>query len=236
MKYKIQILILLIFNLGFCQSQNKDEWMEKRNKMVEEQIKARGINDKDVLHAMRTVERHKFVPEPDAKNAYQDRPLPIGYGQTISQPYIVALMTQSLNLEKEDRILEIGTGSGYQAAVLAEIVDSVFTIEIVDELASRTKQLFNGLGYKNVYVRSGDGFKGWPEKEPFDAIIVTCAPSQIPKHLQNQLAEGGRMIIPVGEKFYQELVLLRKKNGKISRESVVPVRFVPMVDEKGNLY
>ena len=236
MKCTITILILLGFNLALCQSPVKDEWMEKRDKMVEEQILARGIYDKDVLKAMNSVERHKFVPGPEMKNAYQDRPLPIGYGQTISQPYIVALMTQELNLRKEDRILEIGTGSGYQAAVLAEIVDSVFTIEIVDELASGTKQLFEKLGYKNIYAKSGDGFKGWPEKAPFDAIIVTCAPTQIPVPLQIQLAEGGRMIIPVGERFFQELVLLKKKNGKIKRESVVPVRFVPMVDEHGNPY
>jgi protein-L-isoaspartate(D-aspartate) O-methyltransferase len=168
--------------------------------------------------------------------AYEDYPLPIEEGQTISQPYIVAFMTEALDLRTTDKVLEIGTGSGYQAAILAEICDSVFTIEIFEKLGKKAKNLFAELGYKNISCKIDDGYKGWPEHAHFDAIIVTCSPTKIPEPLKEQLAEGGRMIIPVGDSPYQNLVLLRKKNGKIKQEKVLPVRFVPMIDEKGRKY
>jgi protein-L-isoaspartate(D-aspartate) O-methyltransferase len=226
-------MVLLNFDL-FCQN-NMDFDRERRN-MIKYQIENRGINDEKVLKAFEKVERHKFVPEEYKDNAYEDRPLPIGWGQTISQPYIVAFMTDILELTPEDRILEIGTGSGYQAAILAQLCDSVFTIEIVEPLGKRAKETLKSVGYDNVYVKIGDGFKGWPEKSPFDAIIVTCAPEDIPEPLQNQLAEGGRMIIPVGDYGRQEMILMRKIKGKIKKEAVLDVAFVPMVDEKGKRY
>lgn len=186
---------------------------------------------------MRKVERHLFVPQSQVTYAYQDRPLEIGYGQTISQPFIVAFMTQVVGLEKTSKVLEIGTGSGYQAAILAEICDSVFTIEIVPQLAERADSLLKILMYNNVKVKTGDGYKGWPESAEYDAIIVTCAPAHIPEALKQQLAEGGRMIIPVGETHaVQELVLLRKKNGKLIEKSILPVRFVPMINEEYKPY
>ena len=204
--------------------------------MVATQIIARGISDEQVLQAMRTVERHLFVPPDLAARAYDDGPLAIGFGQTISQPYIVAFMTEMLNLDSTDRVLEIGTGSGYQAAILAEICQSVYSIEIVPQLGSKAKNLLSVLGYENIFIRVGDGYQGWPESAPFDAIIVTCAPTHVPLSLQDQLREGGRMIIPVGEKYVQELVLLEKKGGKLKQKSVLPVLFVPMVDEEGKPY
>ena len=204
--------------------------------MVETQIEARGIEDKKVLDAFREVERHKFVLPQYLPYAYADSPLPIGQGQTISQPYIVAYMTEALDLQKTDKVLEIGTGSGYQAAILAEICDSVFTIEIFEKLAEKAQQLFNQLGYDNIVSKVGDGYKGWPEYAPFDGIIVTCAPTEIPTPLQQQLAEGGRMIIPVGDDPVQNLVLMVKKRGKIRKQSVLPVRFVPMIDPDGQKY
>lgn len=199
--------------------------------MVALQIAGRGIENAAVLDAMRSVERHRFVPEYYRDEAYNDYPLPIGEGQTISQPYIVALMTELLALKKDDKVLEIGTGSGYQAAVLAEIVDSVFTIEIVEPLCERAAAILDSLEYDNVSVGCGDGYKGWPEKAPFDAVIVTCAPEDIPEPLVEQLAEGGRMVIPVGDESYQELVLLEKQKGKLERTAIIPVRFVPMTRE-----
>lgn len=204
--------------------------------MVETQIEARGIEDKKVLDAFREVERHKFVLPQYIPYAYADSPLPIGQGQTISQPYIVAYMTEALDLQKTDKVLEIGTGSGYQAAILAEICDSVFTIEIFEKLGEKAQQIFNELGYDNIISKVGDGYKGWPEYAPFDGIIVTCAPTEIPEPLQKQLAEGGRMIIPVGEDPVQNLVLMVKKRGKIRKQSVLPVRFVPMIDPDGQKY
>jgi protein-L-isoaspartate(D-aspartate) O-methyltransferase len=207
-----------------------------REQMINTQLKARGIDDERVLEAFRKVERHKFVLPRYIAMAYRDSPLPIEEGQTISQPYIVAYMTEALNLEKDDKVLEIGTGSGYQAAILAQIVDSVFTIEIFESLGKKAKQLFNQLGYNNIYTKIGDGYKGWPKHAPFDAIIVTAAPSNIPKPLKEQLAEGGRMIIPVGGDDVQELVLLKKRKGKIKQQSVLPVRFVPMISDDGKKY
>ena len=178
---------------------------------------------------MGAVKRHLFVPESLRSKAYDDRPLPIGHGQTISQPYIVALMTEKLDPRKTDRILEIGTGSGYQAAVLAELVDEVYSIEIVEPLGKRAAETLKALDYANVHLRIGDGYQGWPEHAPFDAIIVTCAPEKIPQPLIDQLKEGGRMMIPVGRQFgAQDLYLLEKKDGEILKTAILPVRFVPM--------
>lgn len=204
--------------------------------MVRQQIEARGITDKSLLDAMRKVERHLFVPSDLASRAYADIPLPIGYSQTISQPYIVAFMTEVLNLESSDRVLEVGTGSGYQAAILAEICDTVYTIEIVPELAARAENLLKMLNYDNIKVRKGDGYQGWPEHSPFDAIIVTCSPTHVPEPLVGQLAEGGTMIIPVGEQYNQSLVLMEKRKGRLTQKSVLAVRFVPMVNENQKEY
>jgi protein-L-isoaspartate(D-aspartate) O-methyltransferase len=198
--------------------------------MVEEQLSGygRSITNAQVLRAMPDVPRHELVPEAVKGQAYADTPLPIGYGQTISQPYIVAFMTQSLEPTSTDRVLEIGTGSGYQAAVLAELVAEVYTIEIVENLAKRAAADLARLGYTNVFVRLGDGYKGWPQAGPFDAIIVTCAPEDIPQPLIDQLKDRGRMIIPVGPPAQQELILLSKRDGKLERRAVLPVRFVRM--------
>ncbi|GAA4271577.1 protein-L-isoaspartate(D-aspartate) O-methyltransferase [Aquimarina gracilis] len=201
--------------------------------MVTNQLIARGINDPATLRAMRKVPREAFVPKSIREHAYQDNPLPIGQGQTISQPYIVAFMTQILQLKPNYKVLEIGTGSGYQAAVLAEIVRSVYTIEIVEELGVSAKKVFQKLGYTNVITRIGDGYNGWEEHAPFDAIIVTAGIEEIPQPLLDQLAEGGRMIIPVGPSNQRNLVLVTKKKGKIKTKKVLPVRFVPFVREKG---
>jgi len=207
----------------------ESQMTEKRMKMVDDQIRRRGIRDPRVLAAMEAVPRHRFVPQESAASAYTDGPLSIGFGQTISQPYIVALMTECLDLDSTDSVLEIGTGSGYQAAVLAEIVDHVYTIEIVEPLGREAEERLSDLGYDNVTVRVGDGYLGWPEHAPFDAVIVTAAPPKIPRALVDQLAEGGRMIVPVGEG-YQELILIEKaRGGKITKRSVAAVRFVPMV-------
>lgn len=207
-----------------------------RMHMVKMQLEKRGIQDPKVLAAMLKVERHLFVPEDYAKEAYGDYPLPIGEGQTISQPYIVGFMTEALALKRTDRVLEIGTGSGYQAAILGELCDEVYSIEIVESLGKRAAALLANLGYDQVKVKIGDGYQGWAEHAPFDAIIVTCSPTQIPQPLKEQLAEGGRMIIPVGERRAQELVLLKKEDGYLKREDVLDVRFVPMVDSTGVVY
>lgn len=201
-----------------------------RQKMVETQIKNRGVKDERVLAAMMKVERHLFVPKAYESQAYSDQPLPIGEGQTISQPYIVALMTELLELKGEERVLEIGTGSGYQAAILAELAREVFTIEIIEPLASSAKKLLSELGYRSIEVKAGDGYLGWPEHAPFDAIIVTCAPDHIPKPLIDQLKEGGRLVLPVGT-HSQELKKIVKRSGKIETTDVIPVIFVPMTGE-----
>ena len=195
--------------------------------MVENQIISRGVKDPLVIKAMKTVPRHQFIPKNEAAYAYLDEPRPIGEGQTISQPYIVAFMTEQLRLKPHYRVLEIGTGSGYQAAILAQIVDSVYTIEIIPELAQKAKKIIANLQYENVVVIEGDGYNGWPQKAPFDAIIVTAAPSKIPPPLLEQLKDGGRMVLPVGE-YVQELVVVSKNESGISMENVLPVRFVPM--------
>jgi protein-L-isoaspartate(D-aspartate) O-methyltransferase len=199
----------------------------ERERMVEEQIAARGVHDERVLAALRRVPRHRFVPEDVAAQSYGDHPLPIGHGQTISQPYIVGFMSAALGLDGDEKVLEIGTGSGYQAAVLSELAREVFTIEIIPELGERARSTLAELGLANVHVRVGDGYLGWPEEAPFDAILVTAAPVHVPQPLVDQLALGGRMILPVGDD-RQELVLLRRTEKGIEREEVLPVRFVPM--------
>jgi protein-L-isoaspartate(D-aspartate) O-methyltransferase len=204
-----------------------------RHVMVEEQLVARDIKEPRVLAAMREVPRHEFVPESHRTEAYDDRPLSIGFGQTISQPYIVALMTQQLGLKPTDRVLEIGTGSGYQAAVLARLAAEVYSIEIVEPLAKRAEADLERLGFTNVKVKAGDGYAGWPEAAPFDAVIVTCAPDHVPEPLVSQLKEGGRMIIPVGEEGgVQELYLLEKRGTEVREQAVLPVRFVPMTGQR----
>jgi protein-L-isoaspartate(D-aspartate) O-methyltransferase len=224
----IPILFFSGFTLGLAAE--TEDFARLRNQMVTHQIIARGVADPGVIKAMRKVKRHLFVPKRYQAYSYDDHPLPIGEGQTISQPYIVAFMTEALGLSPRDRVLEIGTGSGYQAAILAELVDKVYTIEIVKILAKRATQTLEKQGYKNIAVKEGDGYKGWPEKAPFDAIIVTCAPENIPGPLVQQLKEGGRMIIPVGKAgSIQRLVTLTKKDGKIKKHGEMFVRFVPMV-------
>ena len=192
------------------------------------------ISNGRVLEALKKVPRHRFVPDELSSDAYADRPLPIGHGQTISQPYIVAFMTEQLDPKPGQKVLEVGSGCGYQTAVLAQLVERVYSIEIVEALAARAKETLRGLGYDNISLATGDGFRGWPEHAPFDAIIVTCAPTEIPRPLIDQLAEGGRMIIPVGaEGERQQLHLLTKKDGELHRKAVLPVRFVPMTGEAG---
>lgn len=205
------------------------DWAEKRAAMVK-QLRAYGSKDERVLKAMSTVWRHKFIPEKYLGVAppYGDNPCPIGYNQTISQPYIVAYMTEKLNIQTGEKVLEIGTGSGYQAAILAELGAEVYSIEIIPQLANHARKALTTEGYEQVQVLTGDGYKGWPEHSPFDSIIVTCAPEDIPQALVNQLKEGGRMILPLGV-YMQRLVILRKKSGRIEKVDDLPVRFVPMV-------
>ncbi len=239
-KAKTYFILILILLMGVCMDDNKDNnsgkekdeefYRKEREKMVEEQIHNRGVKDERVLAAMRKVPRHLFVPVSEREHAYIDSPLPIGEGQTISQPYIVGLMTELLELKPNDKVLEIGTGSGYQAAILAELSKEVYSIEIIESLALRAKDTLNKLGYKNIEIKVGDGYKGWKEKAPFDAIIVTAAPPDIPPPLLEQLKEGGRMVIPLGE-YFQELYVITKKNGEIFKKSIIPVRFVPMTGE-----
>lgn len=200
-----------------------------RERMIEGQLVARNIKNERVLKAMREVPRHLFVPQSQQDRAYEDSPLPIGFGQTISQPYIVAFMTEILDPKPTDKVLEIGTGSGYQAAVLAKLVAEVYSVEIIDDLAQRAQKTLTALGFENVHARSGDGYEGWPEHAPFDAVIVTCAPDKVPQPLVDQLADGGKMIIPVGRATgSQELFLLQKSSGELRQRAVLPVRFVPM--------
>lgn len=227
------LLIITAIMFGFSKNPSPPDsagsYQIERLEMVETQIKRRGVKDQNVLAAMEKVPRHLFVPDNVKKYAYEDEPLPIGQGQTISQPYIVALMTELLELKQSSKVLEIGTGSGYQAAVLAEICDSIYSIEIICELAERADSTLKSLDY-NVSVRCGDGYQGWPETAPFEAIIVTAAPEEVPKPLIDQLDEGGRLVIPVGS-YHQELKLIRKIEGKIKEMNVIPVRFVPMTGE-----
>jgi len=222
------ICFLIAYKPSYSQQKGSAELEKLRHTMVRDQIEQRGVKDRRVLEAMRTVPRHLFVSDISRSEAYEDRPLPIAEGQTISQPYIVGLMTELLGLQGHERVLEVGTGSGYQAAVLAKLCRQVYTIEIIPELAQAAKELLLQLGITNVAVRCADGYAGWPEEAPFDAVIVTCAPAQVPPALIQQLADGGRLVIPVGE-FDQELKLIVKSGSTIQEKTVIPVRFVPMI-------
>jgi len=206
----------------------KDDFDSQREKMVESQIEARGIREKKVLQALRKVPRHLFVPEEMRAYAYHDEPLPIGEGQTISQPYIVAYMTEVLELKEDEKVLEVGTGSGYQTAILAEMVREVYTIEIISSLSLRAQEVLKTLGYTTINFKIGDGTLGWKEFAPYDAILVTAAPSAVPKALGDQLKDSGRMIIPVGSEF-QELVLVNREKKKFREKKLLPVRFVPLI-------
>lgn len=237
LQYYKFFLSVVIYSLTFTWSIScrRDETLKNRDfktlreKMVFEQIENRSISDTAVIQAMKKVERHRFVLNEFQKFAYDDTPLPIGSGQTISQPYIVAYMTEAIHPQKNHKVLEIGTGSGYQAAVLAEIVDSVFTIEIIPELGNRAKQILDSLGYDNVLVKIGDGYNGWTEHAPFDAIVVTAAFDSIPPPLTNQLKEGGKLIMPVGSSHeVQVLKLIEKKDNSLTTKELLPVRFVPL--------
>lgn len=225
--FKLAVLCIIYLFVTFGHSQIN--FRQLRETMIKEQLLARDISDPATLEAMRNVPRHEFVPTNMQPYAYADHPLSIGMGQTISQPYIVAYMTQALNLENHHRVLEVGTGSGYQAAILGQIVDSVYTIEIVEALAFTAKNRLSALGYGNINVRSGDGYLGWPEKGPFDAIIVTAGAEEVPEPLLKQLKEGGSMIIPVGpHNGVRQLLLISNKSGKIKTKAVMAVRFVPL--------
>lgn len=215
---------------AFAWGGGEDVHLQPRRAMVH-QLKLYGITDPAVLGAMQKVERHLFVEPAVKQYAYEDTPLPIGHDQTISQPYIVAYMTEAVGLKAGDRVLEIGTGSGYQAAILSEIVKEVYTVEIIQELAEDAEKRLKALGYLNVNVRHGDGYKGWPEKAPFDAILVTAAPDQAPKKLLEQLTIGGRMVAPIGS-FFQDLYLYTKTERGIEKKKLLPVRFVPMVNQE----
>lgn len=221
--------ILLVFLYFTISNNQQDKFQSDRRQMVEKQIAARGVTDKATLMAMRKVERHRLVPQGQVADAYEDRPLPIGHGQTISQPFIVGYMTEVIRPRPGMKVLEIGTGSGYQAAVLAEIVDEVYTIEIVEPLYKTAKTNLSELGYTNINVKLADGFYGWEEHAPFDAIVVTAASEFIPPPLIEQLKEGGKMVIPVGAPFTaQHLMLIeKKKDGKWNTKNLLPVRFVP---------
>ncbi|MFC2171177.1 protein-L-isoaspartate(D-aspartate) O-methyltransferase [Acidobacteriota bacterium] len=226
------LCLLVLSNCSFVNSTEGDhpsdqEWKQIRNKMVTEQIERRGVKNPLVLDAMRTVARHRFVPESYRRHSYEDRPLPIGSGQTISQPYIVAYMTEMLEIDENSRILEIGTGSGYQAAVLAEIAQEVYSIEIIPGLQKQAAKVHEDLGYKNIHLKVGDGYEGWEEEAPFDGIIVTAAPGDVPEPLKAQLKVGGRLVIPVGT-YYQELLIMTRTEEGFHTQQTIPVRFVPM--------
>lgn len=244
MKEKFPTTLLIFIFIPTLLYSQSDEWVpptfsdyqEERNEMVEEQLIARDISDQEVLDAMRSVPRHLLVPEPIRDRAYNDSPLPIGHRQTISQPYIVAFMTQTLNLEHGDKVLEIGTGSGYQAAVLSHITPNVYTIEIVEVLGKRAKQDLFEMGYTNINLKIGDGYFGWEEHAPYDAIIVTAAPENIPDPLIEQLKPGGTLVIPVGESGQIQTFtkVTKSESGEIKKERLMAVRFVPMTGEAQN--
>ncbi len=218
-------------------AQQTDDYQIRRQRMVDQQLRLRGIEAQAVLAAMAKVPRHRFVPPPLTRQAYEDRPLPIGYGQTISQPFIVAYMSEAARITPGAKVLEIGTGSGYQAAVLAEIAAEVYTVEIVPELARQAERTLRELGYRNVRVRSGDGYQGWPQHAPFDAIVVTAAPERIPQPLIDQLAVHGRLIVPVGTQSEdQRMTVLTRTPGGIIEQKTFPVRFVPLTREKPKEY
>src|SRR5437588_4340730 len=229
-----QCLLAVVLTATGCHQKvnSPSEFAAERQRMVEQQLKPRGIRDERVLAAMAKVPREEFIPENERPQAYADSALPIGHDQTISQPFIVAFMTEQLHPQPTDRVLEIGTGTGYQTAVLAELVKDIYTIEIIEPLAKDASARLARLGYNNAHVKVGDGFQGWPEVAPFDAIIVTCAPDKVPQPLTQQLKEGGRMIIPVGSGIMdQQLYLLEKKNGQLAQRAILPVRFVQMTGE-----
>ena len=226
------LLVVVLVATGCRQKvTSTSEFAAERQKMVQEQLKPRGIHDERVLAAMAKVPREEFVPENLRNKSYWDSALPIGHDQTISQPFIVAFMTEQLRPQPTDRVLEIGTGTGYQTAVLAELVKDVYTIEIIEPLAKDASARLAQLDYNNAHVKVGDGYQGWPEVAPFDAIIVTCAPDKVPQPLTQQLKEGGRIIIPVGNGLDQQLFLLEKKDGQIAQRAILPVRFVQMTGE-----
>jgi protein-L-isoaspartate(D-aspartate) O-methyltransferase len=229
------VCLILIFscsskqkNIPSQQEYQESWWRQKAIQMVENQIIARGVTDRNVIEVMKNTPRHLFVPVDMIEYAYNDNPLPIGWNQTISQPYIVALMTELLNLKGDEKVLEIGTGSGYQAAVLSQLADSCYSVEIVKELAELSSGRLRDMGYNNVIVKWGDGYKGWPGHAPYDAIIITAAPEKIPEELIDQLKTGGRMVVPVGT-LYQNLLLINKTNKGYQKRNIIPVRFVPMV-------
>ena len=235
-KFLILILIVLLVFLCIVIYEHGEEtvaeaYLQKRHNMVEYQLKGRDINDPKVLQAMIVVPRHKFVDQEIIESAYNDSPLPIGEGQTISQPYIVALMTQLLELKGKEKVLEIGTGSGYQSAVLAEIAKEVYTVEIYESLSNKSEKLLKDLGYKNIHFKVGDGYNGWEQYAPYDAIIVTCAPDHVPPSLIRQIKDnGGRIVIPVGGIWMvQTLMKIQKINGEIKSKGIIDVRFVPMI-------
>lgn len=236
----VSLFLILSFFTPLISNLRAKNYQQKRLELVNQKILGssygRKINDSSVIEALKSVPRHKFVPSERRNRAYKNRPLPIGHGQTISQPYIVARMTDLLNLENDDRVLEIGTGSGYQAAILAEITKEVYTIEIIEELHRRSENTLKALNYQNIVTRHGDGYYGWKSKEPFDAIIVTAAPSHIPPPLVEQLSPGGRMVIPVGHPLRtQRLMLLEKQpDGTVTKRSISRVRFVPFRRNKNN--
>jgi protein-L-isoaspartate(D-aspartate) O-methyltransferase len=222
-------LNVLIVSLAGLPAAAADPYFAARERMVREQIEARGIRNPELLRVLRATPRHLFVPIPNRAMAYADSPVPIGYGATISQPYIVAWMTELLDPRKTDRVLEIGTGSGYQAAVLAQLAKAVYTVEIVPELAKSAREVLSGLGYSNVTVGQGDGYGGWPAEAPFDKIIVTAAPQDVPRALLDQLAKGGRLVAPLGRGLDQQLIVMDKDaRGRISRRPVGGVLFVPL--------
>lgn len=229
--------IVALFLISTCTpSSGQTDYEAERKKMVTEQLITRGITNGDVVKAMLKVPRHLFVPIENRYRAYGDHPIVIGEGQTISQPYIVALMSQLVNPKAGIKVLEIGTGSGYQAAILAEMGLDVFSIEIIDKLGLRAEILLDSIGYSNIKVKIGDGYQGWQEYAPYDVVIVTCSPSDVPKPLTDQLKDGGILIIPVGTRTVQELVVLKKRKDKITKSVIAPVMFVPMVTPEGERY
>lgn len=213
----------------------QDNKYSMQKKLLIDEIRGQGVRDESVLKALEHVPRHLFVPQNFRDSSYDNGPLPIGQGQTISQPYIVAYMTEALKLKRSDKVLEIGTGSGYQSAIIADLVDNVYSIEVLPDLSRQAQKTFAEVGIDNVHLKIGDGYKGWPEEAPFDAIIVTAAPPEIPQALISQLADGGRLIAPVGGNDFQHLVLITRDGDKFSRKNLLPVRFVPMVPGKAEL-
>jgi protein-L-isoaspartate(D-aspartate) O-methyltransferase len=216
-----------------AQKTSGDEFKDQRRRMVERQIRARGIKNQAVLEAMMKVPRHRFVPAEYAASAYEDHPLPIGQGQTISQPYIVAYMTEAAEISENEKVLEIGTGSAYQAAILGELAKEVYTIEIIPELAERAGRTLSELGYQNVRVRTGNGYEGWAQYAPYDGIVVTAAPAELPQALIDQLAMNGKMVIPVGVGDQEMMIITKTPDGVIEKRTI-PVRFVPMTGKPKN--